>query len=178
MENEIDQEVDETTEVEETETNDVQEEVEVEKPKLTLEQQRGILQRKLTKLNKELGIEEKPVKKETETPKNAGIDLKDIRALQDVPDEDVDEVIDYAKFKGISIAEAKKNPVMQTVLKTRAEERKTAEATNTSSTRRSSSKVSDEDLLDKLSKNEVPEEDLDKAIAARLERRKKGNSNN
>jgi len=133
------------------------------------------------KQNKEQALKEleelkkNPKNVEKETPKNSGMDLKDIRALNDVPDEDVDEVIDFAKFKGISIAESKKHPMIQTLLKTKAEERKTAEATNTTSTRRSSSKVSDEDLLDKLSKNEVPEEDLDKAIAARLERKKKGN---
>jgi hypothetical protein len=62
MENEIDQAVEETAEqVEEISEAPVETEAKEEKPKLTPEQQRGILKRKLTKLEKEMGIaEEKP----------------------------------------------------------------------------------------------------------------------
>lgn len=63
---------------------------------------------------------------EKETPKN-DLSLKDIRALQDVHDDDVDDVVEYAKFKGVTIAEAKNSSVIQSLLKTRLEERKTAE---------------------------------------------------
>jgi hypothetical protein len=66
--------------VEETADEQVEEapvETEAEKPKLTPEQQRGILKRKLTKLEKEMGIvEEKPeIKtKETNTPNEPDYD--------------------------------------------------------------------------------------------------------
>src|SRR4030067_1131281 len=45
------------------------------------------------------------------TPKN-NYSLQDIRALQDVHDDDVEEIVDFAKYKKISIAEAKINPVI------------------------------------------------------------------
>ena len=121
----------------------------------------------------------KVVKPESsETPKHSDMSLKDIRALQDVPDEDVDEVIDFAKYKGVSVAEAKKSPVMQILLKTKKEERATAEATNTTPARRGSSKASDEDLLGKLSKGELPMEDIERAAKARIERMKKQRQSN
>src|SRR3990167_6957742 len=61
-------------------------------------------------LAKQLKIkpEEKPEAPKTPEP----LSLKDIRALQDVHDDDVDQVTEYAKFKNISVAEAKKLPEM------------------------------------------------------------------
>jgi hypothetical protein len=86
MEKEIDQEVEITEDEEEVEEK---EETPKPKPKLTPEQQRGILQRKLTKLNKELGIEEKPVKAEKPEEKK-GFDLAERAYLKSsgiTPDE-------------------------------------------------------------------------------------------
>ena len=86
-------ELEETEEVQEEEekvepTEEVVEE-KVEKPELTLEQKRGILKRQLTKVEKDLGIvEEKPKPKEEELPKKSEYSLQDIRALQDVHDDD------------------------------------------------------------------------------------------
>lgn len=107
----------------------------------------------------------------------SGMGLKDIRALQDVPDEDVDEVIDFAKYKGISIAEAKKHPVIQTVLKTKAEERKSAEVANTGTSRRGVNKQTEETVLEDFTKGVVSEkkEDIEKLVLAQLAaKRKKG----
>jgi hypothetical protein len=119
----------------------------------------------------ELALKTKPAEKE-EAPKTESkseYSLQDIRALSDVHDEDVQEVVDFAKFKGISITEAKKNPTVQTILKQKTEERTTAEATNTAVSRKGASKVSSEDLLDKFNQGDVPEkeEDLKKVIEAR-----------
>jgi hypothetical protein len=109
-------------------------------------------------------------------PKNEidGLSLKDIRALQDVADEDVEEVTEFAKFKGISITEAKKTSVIQNLLKTKAEERRTAEASNTTVTRKSSRKDSSEEILSNFSKGQVSEkdEDIQKLAEAMLEQRK------
>lgn len=105
----------------------------------------------------------------SETP---GMSLQDIRALNDVHDEDVEEVTDYAKRKGISIAEAKKSPIIQTYLKTRTEERKTAEVASTAATRRSSSGNSSDALIKKIDKQEEMSDDemqsAAKAIVANL----------
>jgi len=167
MENEIDQQAEETAEVEETETNDVQEEVKEEKPELTLEQQRGILQRKLTKINKKLGIvEEKP--QEKETPKNTDMSLKDIRALSDVHDEDVEEIVNLAKLRNISVAEAKKDQYIIAYLKTRIEERASAANTNTNTTRRTNFKTPNEELIKKVKNNEDMTDDEMKLAARQM----------
>ena len=105
---------------------------------------------------------ETPIKPtETTTPKN-DFSLSDIRALNDVHDDDVNTVVDWAKFKKISIAEAKKTSEIQTLLREKTEERKTATATNTGGGRRGQSKVSSNELLKKLkSSGELPESDED-----------------
>ena len=118
-------------------------------------------------LAKQLKIkpEEKP-----EAPKTPELNLKDIRALQDVHDDDVDQITDYAKFKGVSVAEAKKLPEMQSLLRTKEEERKTAKATNTGGGRKGSSKVTGEDLIERAMSGQLPEsdEDIVKLAEARL----------
>lgn len=102
-------------------------------------------------------------------PKNEGLSLKDVKALQDIPEEDIDEVVEYAKYKGVSIAEIKKDSVMQGILRTRLEERKTAEATNTGGGRPSPSKASDETLLSKAEKGDLPEsaEEIERLVDAK-----------
>lgn len=101
-------------------------------------------------------------KPKKEDRKEDNLSIKDWKALQDVPEEDIDEVMDFAKYKGVSIAEAKANPVVQTILKTRLEERKTAQATATGASRKTTSGNSTSDLLRKidagtLSDSEMPE---------------------
>ena len=83
--------------------------------------------------------------------------------------EDIQEVVDYAKFKKISVAEALKSSVVKTTIAEKKEQRATAQATNTGATRRSSSKVSDDTLVSKAQKGEIPDsdEDLARLIAAR-----------
>lgn len=70
--------------------------------------------------------------------------------------EDIDEVIEYAQFKKISIADALKSNVIKASLADKAEKRKTAEATSTGTSRRNTAKVSDADIVDKASKGEIP----------------------
>jgi hypothetical protein len=118
----------------------------------------------------------KKAPEEKETPKNPQFSLADIRALSDVNDEDVEDVVEYAKFKGISPAEAKKSPVIQTLLKTKAEERATAAAANTGNAKRGSSITSDEALLNEASATgKLPETDaeMDRLADARWASKKK-----
>lgn len=116
-----------------------------------------------------LKIEEKPPVQVTETPKNENMSLKDIRALADVSDEDVDDVIEYAKFKNISIAEAKKSPVIQNILKTKTEERRTAEATSTATTHRKSGQSTEDKILGNFEKGELPTTEDDSAALAKAQ---------
>jgi hypothetical protein len=86
-----------------------------------------------------------------------------------VPDEDTQEVIVYAKSHGLSVTEALKTPEVKALLSVRKEYRNTAEATNISGSRRGSTKISDETLLANASKGIMPstDEDLIRLIKAK-----------
>lgn len=93
------------------------------------------------------------------TPENE-IGYREAMALTraNVADEDVDTVIRWAKFNGVPVTEALKDPVMQTTLKTREEQRKTAAATNTGPAKRGSAKLSDEEIVERAERGELPED--------------------
>lgn len=91
----------------------------------------------------------------------------------DIHEDDVSEVLNFAKKMGVSVKEA--HAFMKPILKERAEERKTVQATETKSARKANHRdpVS---LLEKAqSTGELPDSDADlKAlIRARLERKRK-----
>ncbi len=91
--------------------------------------------------------------------------LKDTKALIDVHDDDVDEITDYAKYKGISIAEAKKTGHIKTYLSEQKEVRKTSDATNTGGGKRGTSKISGDNALDKMRSNkELTDEEMNAAL--------------
>jgi uncharacterized phage infection (PIP) family protein YhgE len=150
-------------EVEAEETDEPSEDVEALKKKLaTTEAQKEHWRTKAQK------TQEKPVV-ETQAP---AMSLKDSVALINakVHEDDIDEVLDYAKYKKISIAEALKSNVVKKSLAERNEQRATAEATNTSKSRGTSSRTSEEALLSKAKKTgEIPEseDDLARMLAAR-----------
>lgn len=104
----------------------------------------------------------------TETPKVAPRKSSDLSAVDiiaiskaNIEAEDVEDVLDYAKFKGISIVEALKSNVVKATLAEKDELRKSAQATNTGSTRRGSSQVSDAQLLANAQKGLLPDSDAD-----------------
>jgi len=88
-----------------------------------------------------------------------------------IPVDDWDDVLDYSKFKKISVEDALKASVVKATLGEKAELRKTSEASATGKGKRGSNKTSGEDLLAKAEKdNELPEsdEDMQKLAKARL----------
>ena len=93
---------------------------------------------------------------EKETPKN-DLSQKDIiyLAKSDIHEDDLEEVLEYAKFKKVGVAEAHK--MMIPILAVNAEQRKTAEASNTGGGRGVINKVSPEKLVADLSEGKVPE---------------------
>jgi len=109
----------------------------------------------------------KTLKLEKETPKN-DFSLNDIRALSDVHDEDVEEVVNLAKLRNISVAEAKKDQYIIAYLKTRIEERASAANTNTNTTRRTNFKTPDEELVKKVKNNEDMTDDEMKLAARQM----------
>lgn len=103
-----------------------------------------------------------------------GLSNKDILFLAkaDIHEDDMDEVLDWAKFKKVAVSEAYKQ--MKDVLDVRTEQRKTAQATQTRGGARGASKVSGEDLLSKAEKTgEVPttDEGMSELFLARQARR-------
>lgn len=108
--------------------------------------------------------------KEPPTPSGTGsltTTVKELKAISDLEDDDAEYVATYAEKFGVSLSEARKNKDVQAVLKVRAEERRTAEATSTGPARRGSSKVSDEKLLEQAASWNIPDdEDAMKRIAS------------
>jgi hypothetical protein len=116
--------------------------------------------------------EEKPEVK-TEA-KELELSAKDavLLAKADVDMDDVDEVVDFAKYRKISIAEALKNSTLKAILADKKEERTTAQATQTRSPRQSA-QVTGDVLIEKARKGEIREEDIDKLVQAEMEAKRK-----
>lgn len=118
-------------------------------------------------------IEPKPEKPEPKAVEQS-LSTKDVLFLAkaDIHEDDLGEVLDWAKFKNISVNEAHKQ--LKGTLSVRAEERRTAEVTQTGKTQRGTSKVTGESLLERAeSTGEVPEDEegLKKLFQARQARK-------
>lgn len=115
---------------------------------------------------------QKQVQKAPEAPVSSDLSTKDTIALMNakVHEDDIDEIVDFAKFKGMSVSDALKNDVVKTILSTKTEQRTVAEATNTGTSRRSSAKVSDESLVANASAGKLPESDdeIERLLRAKL----------
>lgn len=108
------------------------------------------------------------------TEKQEGISAMDAMALMNAKvteEEDINEVVEYAKFKNISISEALKASTVKTILAERTETRKTAQAANTGNARRGSSKLSDEQVLTNAEQGKYPD-DPEALAEARMNARK------
>lgn len=111
------------------------------------------------------------------TPKNDGeLSPRDIIVLTNAniaEEEDIDVVLDYAKFKKISVAEALKSSVVKATLAENEEHRKTAAATNTGAGRRGVQQKSEDSLLSEFKSGKVPETDdeMDRLALARMKAR-------
>lgn len=113
--------------------------------------------------------------KKVEAPKDFTSDISttDLYSLvaAKVSQDDVPEVKEYAKMKGITVTEALKTSFIKILLNDREEQRATAKATNVANGRRSSAKLSDDALVNKARKGELPDDDdeLDRLIRLRRE---------
>lgn len=109
-------------------------------------------------------VDGKWVKPETkkevgEVKSSSDLSTRDVIALSkaNIHEEDIDDVVEYAKFKKISVPEALKSNYIQTTLRERGEERKTASVTQTKGGARGAQKTSGEALLEKAeSTGELP----------------------
>lgn len=165
-------EVPETQEVAEETTKETPE----EKPQ---DEEKDKLKKQLEESeSKRKQLFERLKEKETEVPSQKEEDFsnKDILALvkADVAEEDMDEVIEFAKFKKLTVSEALKNQTLKSILSDKASERKTAAATQVRGGARGTSKVSGEDLLLKAERTgEIPDDDegMQAIFKARLARK-------
>tara|TARA_R110000782_G_scaffold67715_2_gene136737 strand:+ start:341 stop:865 length:525 start_codon:yes stop_codon:yes gene_type:complete len=82
--------------------------------------------------------------------------------------EDLDEIMDYADRKGISVAQALESTVIKATLAENAQIRKSAQAVNTGTGRRASGTVSDDRLMSDAKKGIMPSSEADIAKLARM----------
>jgi hypothetical protein len=104
--------------------------------------------------------EEKP-NKVTTTNKKDDDNLSSVDTIAiikaNIHEDDIEEVIKASKLLGKSIAETLRDTTFKTILNTREEERKTAEATNTNTAKPGIKQVSGDELNQNLSKGQVPD---------------------
>lgn len=105
--------------------------------------------------------------------KSDGLSIKDLLALTEnkVSGDDIDEVVEYAKFKKISISEALKSPVVKATLAEKSQIRASASAAHTGNAKRGSTRLSEDALLDKARNGDMPDSEED---IARLWKARKG----
>lgn len=103
--------------------------------------------------------EKKSEKEKKETKSDDGLSQKDLYALMNahVPEDDIDQVADYAKLKGITVSEALKTSFVKSLLSDSEEMRKSAEVTTVGTRRAPTGKISDEAFLKKIETDGVPE---------------------
>jgi len=114
----------------------------------------------------------KPPGETTKAEPKQELSTSDIYSLMraNVPEDDIAEVAEYARFKGISVTEALNSSVIKSTLAERAEKRNAANATSTGAARRGTAKASDEQLLENASKGIMPESDDDLVRLIRLQK--------
>lgn len=126
-----------------------------------------------TKFNDQKVRAEKAESKIKES-KEDSLSAKDILALNQsgVHAEDIDEVLDFAKYKKTSIVDALKNPTLKTILSEKQAQRETALATNTRKSQSANDKTG-ETLLNQASDGKVPTDDdgINELARARMETR-------
>jgi len=147
-----------------------------EKDYKSLYENQKIRAEKAEKKNKETKSETSTTDKKVNEKQSDDLNLsvKDSARLQqaNIPVDDWDDVIDYANYKGITVAEAMKSSVVKSTLSQKEEERKTTQATNTGKGRKGSSKVSGSNALEKATKSgTIPDSDAE--LDAMLEERYK-----
>lgn len=96
----------------------------------------------------------------------------DIIALSKVHEDDVERVERFAKSEGVSVREALKNDELKAILSLRDEQRTTASASNVSTTRRSSVKLSDDVIVSNASQGKIPDDDegIARLVAAKMKK--------
>lgn len=116
----------------------------------------------------------KKLKANAENAPLENISSKDamLLAKSNIDFDDVDEVVNYARFRKIPISDALKDVTLKKIIEERKEVRQTALATQTKSPR-GASKTSEDTLLEKAKQGAFPEkeEDITRLAQARMNQR-------
>lgn len=114
----------------------------------------------------------KPKAEKVDAPRNdSKMSIFDQKAIFNADidtQEDLDEIMDYADRKGISVAQALESTVIKATLAENAQIRKSAQAVNTGTGRRASGTVSDDRLMSDAKKGIMPSSEADIAKLARM----------
>lgn len=141
-----------------------------------LKKSQGFVQDKDGKWVKPSIPSQKTETKPADTIKKETSDLSalDIYAIvqANVHKDDIETVTRFAKFEGISVSDALANDMLKSMLDKRAELRRVAEGTNTSTAKRGNAKISDDALLENARKGKLPENDEDLKRLTTLMRKK------
>jgi len=154
---------------EEPETSKNEDEVDVE-----LEKQKELANNYKIRAEKaEAEAKKLKLKKEKVKEESPELSQKDVifLAKADIPEDLIDEVVDYAKYKGISVAESYNSSTMQALISEKKEEAKTAEATQVRGGQRGAMKQSEESIIEKARQGK--EIDPEKVAEARMALKKK-----
>ncbi len=153
---------------EDTQDEDTQEEVENEEDDSIEEIKARLAQ--LEKENKTLKIQKlkSKVKKPEAKAESTELTQHDLYALManKVHEDDIDEVVAYARLKNIPVKDALKSNVVKTILRESEEVRQTASVSNTKTSRKAPQERTADQILQKIQKGELPDnpEDMVKAF--------------
>lgn len=118
------------------------------------------------------------VEKKSSSSDKSKLDPSDVFVLvkANVLEEDVPDIVEYARFKKISIRDALQTNFVKALLSDKAEERATAEATHTGSARRSAGAKNSRDIINEASRGNLPDDPTALAEARLKQRIKEKNS--
>lgn len=141
--------------IEETLTQDTEAELDLDlsvEDENDLEAENAKLKKAYEDQKRRAEIAESKVKsvKPVTTQTNSTLTVKDGFALAkaNVNDEDIDDVLEYANFKKISVADALKSSVVKSLLAEKEEFRTSQQASTSSTTRRATPKITDDTILE------------------------------
>jgi len=116
-----------------------------------------------------------PAKTEAKaTHSEPSLSMKDSFALAkaNVEEDDIDEILDYANLKKITVSEALKTNFVKSLINEKAEFKKSQEASTTANVKRATPKITDDVILDNARKGKMPEseEEIRALFRARMKK--------
>lgn len=119
-------------------------------------------------IKKQAETKKKPDADETSKDNLSSMDVMALMQNNVTHTDDIEEVVEYAKLKKMSIKDALNAGIVKKILADNAEARKIADGTHTGASTRTTGKVSDDVLLSNAKKGQMPENEEDLARLVKL----------